>query len=218
MQLLSTVLLVALLGSAVPGAYAAVPAPGDANAGAQKAYECAACHGYNGNSGNPEFPSLAGQDAEYLATQLQAFKDGTRANQIMLGMAAALSPQDMRDIAAYFARQHPGAAGTATTSGAAGARLFHVGDPEHGVPACSSCHGASGQGIPGAAPRLAGQQPAYLRNVLEAWRGGTTWGTSAQAQIMPPIARALSTADVDSLSDYIAGMPQAAAPRQEPAG
>lgn len=211
MQLRSLMFLGSLLAGGMATAYAAAPVHGDAAAGAQKAFACAACHGFDGNSGSPQFPNLAGQDAEYLAAQLQAFKDGQRVNQIMLGMTSALSPQDMRDIAAHFAGQTPAPTTTGTPPPAAGAKLFRDGNPEHGVPACSTCHGAHGGGIPGTAPRLAGQQPEYVRNVLDAWQAGTTWGKSARAQIMPQIAKGLTPAEVAALADYITGMPSTAA-------
>lgn len=207
MQFCNAALLGLLLAGGCSATYAADRPQGDAAAGAQKAFACAACHGFDGNSTSPEFPSLAGQDAGYLAAQLQAFKDGQRANQIMLGMAASLSPQDMRNIAAHFASQQPASATAGPAPSSAGAKLFHDGNPGQGVPACATCHGADGRGIAGTAPRLAGQQPAYLSNVLGAWQAGTTWGTSAQAQIMQPIASKLSAADVSALTDYISRMP-----------
>ena len=105
MQFHRAVLLGSLLIGGSSASYATTPAHGNADAGAQKAFACAACHGLDGNSSSPQFPTLAAQNAEYIAAQLQAFKDGRRANQIMLGMASTLSPQDMRDIAAHFASQ-----------------------------------------------------------------------------------------------------------------
>ena len=210
MQFLSRVLVGSLLACGSFAANAAAPPHGDADAGAQKAFACAACHGFDGNSSSPQFPSLAGQDAEYIAAQLQSFKDGERANQIMLGMASALSPQDMRDIAAHFASQKFESATEDTKPSATGAKLFHDGNPEHAVPACATCHGADGTGIAGTAPRLAGQQSEYVRSVLGAWQAGTTWGKSANAQIMPQIARKLSAADVSALVDYITQMPSTA--------
>ncbi|MEO5810813.1 MAG: c-type cytochrome [Rhodanobacter sp.] len=207
MQLRNAVFLGLLLAGGGSAAYAADPPHGDADAGAQKAFACAACHGFDGNSTTPEFPSLAGQDAEYIAAQLQAFKDGQRANQIMLGMAAALSPQDMRDVAAHFASQKFAPTTTSATPSPAGAKLFQDGAPARDVPACATCHGVDGHGIVGTAPRLAGQQSQYLRNVLGAWQAGTSWGTSAQAQIMQPIASKLSADDVSALADYITQMP-----------
>src|SRR5690606_8692701 len=79
--------------------------PGDAAAGADKAAACAACHGADGNSVDPQYPKIAGQHESYLARQLYLFKDSSRDNAIMLGFASILTPQDMRDIEAYFATQ-----------------------------------------------------------------------------------------------------------------
>jgi cytochrome c553 len=64
-----------------------------------------ACHGPQGNSGNPDWPKLAGQHANYLARQLQAFKSGARKDPLMGPQAVALSDDDINDLAAYFAAQ-----------------------------------------------------------------------------------------------------------------
>ena len=77
-------------------------AAGNAEAGATKAVVCQACHGANGNSTNPQWPSLAGLGADYIVEQLQEFKEGKRNNPIMMPMAAPLSADDMADLAAYF--------------------------------------------------------------------------------------------------------------------
>src|SRR6202021_848880 len=79
-----------------------IPAP-SVEAGATKAATCQACHGANGNSTNPEWPSLAGLGADYIAEQLKNFKDGKRTNAVMAPNAAALSADDMADLGAYFA-------------------------------------------------------------------------------------------------------------------
>ncbi len=70
--------------------------------GKQKAATCFACHGVDGNAVNPQYPRLAGQYNEYLQQALHEYKDGRRKNPIMMGMAAALTDQDIKDIAAYF--------------------------------------------------------------------------------------------------------------------
>lgn len=92
-------------------AHGAVPAPApkpDLERGKQVAATvCAACHGADGNSPAPANPILAGQHADYLAAQLAAYKSGARANPIMAGMSAALTPEDMRNVAAWFAQQAP---------------------------------------------------------------------------------------------------------------
>jgi cytochrome c553 len=85
---------------------AASAAPtGNAEAGKAKSTTCAACHGEDGNSKTGEFPRLAGQHADYLYNALTHYSAGKRKNPIMAGMAAALKPQDMADLAAYFSSQ-----------------------------------------------------------------------------------------------------------------
>ncbi len=76
---------------------------GDAAAGKAKAVTCSGCHGAKGVSAIPSYPNLAGQKAQYLAAQLRAYKSGERKNGIMKGMTAALSEDDIENLAAYFA-------------------------------------------------------------------------------------------------------------------
>lgn len=80
-------------------------AAGDPAAGKEKAQACAACHGTEGNSENPTFPHLAGQYESYLLHALRQYKNGTRTNPIMVGIAKPLADQDMEDLAAFFASQ-----------------------------------------------------------------------------------------------------------------
>lgn len=176
-----------------------------AGAARVRLYGCAVCHGYRGNSTNPEFPNLAGQDAMYLAAQLENFKSGARENQLMRGMASALSSADVRDVAVFFAHQRPimEPAGRRDKSDVASTALFNSGDARRGVPACAECHGIDGAGRASVAPRLAGQQVDYLRTTLTAWHEGATWGTSDQARIMPGIASKLTPAEIDHLAVYI---------------
>lgn len=98
-----TITLIALSFVFVAGAPA--EAAGKAEAGKAKSAVCAACHGADGNSTNAMFPKLAGQHEDYLYQALKDYKAGKRKNPIMNGQAATLSDQDMRDLAAYFARQ-----------------------------------------------------------------------------------------------------------------
>lgn len=78
---------------------------GDAAAGKAKAVACAACHGANGISMNPLWPNLAGQQEQYLAKQITAFRDGTRKDPMMTPMATGLSDADIANLAAYFSAQ-----------------------------------------------------------------------------------------------------------------
>lgn len=94
----------ALIATAAVASFAA-QAGGDAAAGQQKAATCAACHGATGVSPTPMFPTLAGQHESYLAIALKQYRDGERKNATMAPMAAALSDQDIKDLAAFFASQ-----------------------------------------------------------------------------------------------------------------
>ena len=80
-------------------------AGGNASAGKEKSQACVACHGETGVSATPTFPNIAGQYEDYLYTSLAGYKSGERKNAIMSGIVAALSDQDMKDLAAYFAGQ-----------------------------------------------------------------------------------------------------------------
>ena len=98
----------------------------DLKAGEKKAQTCAGCHGPQGNSSNAQFPTLAGQQPIYLVTQLRAFKEGTRENPMMNGMAAGLSDDDIDDLAAYFASQKPKSAGGDPELARQGASKFNM--------------------------------------------------------------------------------------------
>ena len=205
----------------VPAAAGTLPAaplkPGDATAGQAKAAVCGACHGLDGNSSDPQYPKLAGQQAGYIVRQLELFKSGQRPNPIMLGMATPLSPQDMADVAAYFAKQKtlPGIADKTLVS--AGGKLYREGDKTAGIPACMACHGPDGRGNPGALyPHLAGQHAQYVQQVLTAWHSGQPWGKGPHAQIMLTIAGRLSTADIAAVASYIQGL-HTAVPAAAPA-
>lgn len=181
--------------------------PGNATAGQAKAAVCGACHGMDGNSIAPQFPKLAGQNAQYIVRQLTNFKSGKRQNPIMLGMATPLSTQDMRDVAAYFASKTslPGVADQALVE--RGQTLFREGDTARGIPACMACHSIDGRGNPGAMyPQLAGQHAQYIEATLKAWHDGTSWGTSAHAQIMPSIAKRLNAGDIAAVASYVEGL------------
>lgn len=187
----------------------AVPTkPGDAAAGQTKAGACAACHGMDGNSSDAQYPKLAGQNESYIVRQLMNFKSGSRVNAIMQGMAAPLSPQDMHDIGAYFAKQKSLPGVTDDALAGPGGKLFREGDPEREVPACMSCHGPDGHGNPGAVyPQLAGQHADYVQKQLQGWHDGdNAWGSDAHAQIMPSIATRLTTADIAAVASYIEGL------------
>jgi len=77
----------------------------DPEAGKAKTITCAACHGQTGIAVQPIYPNLAGQKEQYLVAAIKAYKSGDRKNPMMQPMIAALSDEDIANIAAYFASQ-----------------------------------------------------------------------------------------------------------------
>ena len=99
---MKTLLKTALVAIPLVVATGTTQAAGDASAGRAKAAVCAACHGPNGVSANPQWPNLAGQKDLYLIKQMKAFRDGTRVDPLMAAQAQPLSDRDIEDLAAYF--------------------------------------------------------------------------------------------------------------------
>lgn len=95
------------LALACIAACASVPALAADTAAARKIVDttCQACHGVDGNSASPDFPKLGGQHPDYLAKALRDYKSGARKNPIMAGFAATLKPDDIDNLAAYYASQ-----------------------------------------------------------------------------------------------------------------
>ena len=193
-------------------ARAADPAKPDVNRGQAIATQvCASCHGADGNSSGGAYPKLAGQHPEYLVKQLMDFKtqpgakQPARNNAIMAGMAAALSSQDVVNVAAYFAAQtpKPGYAHDKNTV-PLGEKIYRAGIAERAVPACASCHGPTGQGIPVQYPRLSGQWAEYTVTQLDAFTQGP--GARNNSDPMHTIASRLSDSDIKAVADYIAGL------------
>ncbi len=99
-------ILIVLSAAALCLPLSAIAASGDADKGAEKAKTCAACHGEAGAKPiQSDYPVLAGQHYDYLVAALNQYKAGKRKNASMNAFAAALKPEDIRDLAAYFASQ-----------------------------------------------------------------------------------------------------------------
>ncbi len=166
---------------------------------------CAACHGADGNSVITTNPKLAQQHPEYIAKQLANFKSGERKNAIMSGMAAGLSPEDMANVAAYFGSQKAKVGSAKTNAaGSLGEKIYRGGIASLGVPACASCHGATGAGIPVQFPRLSGQHADYVVTQLKAFYSGER--ANDNAKVMRMIAAKMSDADMAAVADYIQGL------------
>lgn len=195
----------AALAMGLLGASAA-QAAGDAVKGSEIATTvCVACHGADGNSVITMNPKLAAQHPEYIAKQLKNFKSGERNNAVMSGMVANLTDEDMANLSAYFAAQKAnGGAAKTNGPGSLGEKIYRGGLPGAGVPACASCHGPTGSGIPVHFPRLAGQHAEYTTNQLKIFRTGER--ANDAAQMMRTIAGKLSDNDIAAVADYIQGL------------
>lgn len=171
---------------------------------------CAACHAADGNSQIAANPKLAGQIPEYLYKQLTDFKAAAgkkaeRENPVMAGMVANLSPDDMHNLAAYFASQKakPGAAKSKDLV-ALGQRIYRGGISSEGIAACAACHGPNGAGMPAQYPRLSGQHAEYVGAQLKAFRSGAR--ANDVNATMRGVAGRLSDREIDAVADYIAGL------------
>jgi cytochrome c553 len=164
---------------------------------------CQACHTADGTRGAPANPIIAGQHPEYLLKQLTEFKSGKRKNAVMSGMVAALSEDDMKHLAAFYASKSAktGFAKVKATVGQ-GEQIWRGGVMGKAVPACAGCHSPNGAGMPSQYPRIAGQHADYTEAQLLAFRSGAR-GNNAQ---MTAIAAKMSDAEIKAVADYAAGL------------
>lgn len=203
-----TALLASICAGHILAGHAAEPAakadPAQAQAIVTKV--CAACHAADGNSVSPVNPVLAGQHAEYIAKQLADFKaNKDRKNAVMLGMASALSPQDMQNLGAYFEAQKPkNRAAKDPALVKLGQQVYRGGIMNKGVAACASCHGPTGAGVPAQFPRVGGQYADYSVAQLQSFRAGER--ANDPNRIMRTIAARLSDGEIKAVSEYMAGL------------
>ena len=184
---------------------ASVLAAGSADAGQAKSAVCAACHGVDGNSVNPEWPSLAGQHSGYFAAQIAAFKDQQRQNPLMSAQAASLSEEDADDLAAFYSGQVLASKEAESSAVDRGQRLYRGGNPDRGIAACIACHGPNGLGNPMSGyPVIAGQHSVYLATQLRLYASGER--RSDPNQMMRSIARNMTEEDIKAVSSYIQGL------------
>jgi cytochrome c553 len=187
-------------------------AQGNADNGKAKSITCGACHGVDGNSAISMNPKLAGQHAKYLIKQLTEFKLASqtggkegRNNAVMNGMSAALSEQDILDLAAYYSGQEakPGEASPENIE--QGRKLYVGGDIERGITACVACHGPSGDGTSlSGFPDISGQHSAYIATQLKSFRSGER--ANSLNGMMADIAKRMTDKDIEVISNYVAGL------------
>lgn len=188
------------------------------------AARCSSCHGADGNSPDPQYPKIGGQNADYLRTQLRAFKSGARRSEIMSGQASAITDAQIAELARYFSDQSvkPDVVNDPQLADL-GARIFHSQSRE--APPCMACHGGDGSGPGGRmggmgghmgamsghmrmmmenigdVPNLFGQHAAYTMQQLDAFATGTR-----DSRVMGRIAASLSPRDRRAVAEYLSGL------------
>lgn len=215
MRIAATALLATLALATTPAPAAETSLKGDATAGQTKAAACTACHGLNGNSVNPEWPSIAGQNAHYIRDQVTRIRDLQRPSPLMLPMVKDLSDQDIADLAAFYSTQTPTGLEADPSYWTAGQKLYRNGDVARGIPACTACHGPVGRGVPAAGyPALQAQHSVYTVKQLSDYASGTRYNKDAQgkplagpnAAMMTTIAARLTPEDRRDLASYLQGI------------
>jgi len=167
------------------------------------AERCRDCHGPAGRSGNPDFPKLAGQNADYLTRQLANFKTGVRTSKAMQQEVAALTGGEMRALALYFSAKEIGAEAVADRAQAEiGRKLYFSGNPANGVTACITCHGPEGRGAM-YLPRLAGQHAKYLAAQLHAFREQSRVSAGL---VMHTVVKNVTDAEIAAVTQFLSGM------------
>jgi cytochrome c553 len=169
-------------------ARAKTKAEGDPAAGKAAAAECAGCHGEQGVSAKPAIPSLAGQDAEYFVAAMEAYKDGSRKDESMKGVAAKLGEATMKNLAAHYAALTPQAPKVRKPLS-----LAEI------TERCDRCHGLNGNSVDPRTPMLAAQRADYLEKALHAYRNGARKSTA-----MAAMSEMLGESDVEAVAAHYA--------------
>ena len=220
---LTTVLLVGSSAVKLSHAQTANPGMSESPVHGKKLAEtyCASCHGVDGNSADPQFPKIAGQNPDYIRLQLHAFKNGARASPIMSAPASALTNEQIAELARYFSDQpvKPNVVKDPQLA-RVGSRIFN--EPSRDAPPCVACHGQGGFGPGGMTgghmgmmgghmgmmtgnaaevPNLFGQHATYTAQQLDAFASGARHYT-----VMGPIAASLSSQDRQAVAEYLSGL------------
>jgi cytochrome c553 len=172
----------------------------------QVAQVCARCHGSEKTGPASDLvPILHGQSSAYLKAALTAYSAGSRASGIMQPAASELNAVSAARLAEYYARlELPTRASPSPSADDAaierGRTLANQGDPDNGVPACTSCHGRAAMPT---FPKLSGQHARYMMRQLTLWKRGLNSATDT-AIIMAPIAKRLTDQQMSDVSHYYA--------------
>jgi cytochrome c553 len=181
-------------------------AAGNVQAGQTKASGvCIACHGLDGNSVNPEWPSIAGQHEQYIIKQVRAFRAGERVNALMSPIAMTLTDQDIEDVAAYYTTQKIKGQEAAKSKVELGEKIYRGGVADGKIPACMACHGPDGRGNPAASyAAIHSQHATYVAAQLRAYQKGERH--TDQNEMMRTVAAKLNDQQIDAVAQYIQGL------------
>jgi cytochrome c553 len=206
--------LVRLLFAVLLPCAAAQAAPDVPDTLAQRLAPCMSCHAKQDAQGRPVndryFPRIAGKPAGYLYNQLVNFRDGRRQFPLMTWMVDRLPDDYLREIAGWFASQHPPYPAPANADAPAavlerGRQLVMRGDPARKVPACVACHGERLTGVAPAIPGLMGLPRDYINAQFGAWRNKVRQAHAPDC--MAVIASRLTLDDVSAISGWLAAQP-----------
>ena len=199
------------LASALAGSHAAADGNQRTDTIGQRSAACMACHGKEGRATSDGFfPRIAGKPAGYLYNQLVNFRNGARSYPMMTYMVGHMSDDYLKEIAQYFADQHPPYAAPQPSKASAdtlalGRRLVMAGDASRNIPACISCHGQTLRGALPSIPGLLGLPRDYVNAQIGAWKNGAR--KAAAPDCMALISKQLSAEDVGAVSSWLAAQP-----------
>jgi len=167
--------------------------------------QCSTCHGADGNTTSELYPIIAGQNQEYIANQLKAYRDKTRTNlnaqRFMQGIVSRLSDEDITNLAQYYATLKPEHKHQINdqVKYEIGRELFLKGNTDKGIPACAACHGEKALGNQ-SIPRLAGQNLNYLKRQFAVFH---TNERPSGSSTMQQFVKNLDEAEVNALAEYL---------------
>lgn len=189
-------LCLAITGLLVAGSSAAI----DLTAAELVAQRCSTCHGAQGQSTSPIFPSLAAQNSEYIVKQLTDFRAKKRISETMAPQVVDLSDANITALAAFFSSKPAKVNRVADTDLlAVGRYIYTKGNSWSGVPACTSCHGDKAFGT-ATLPRLAGQNSRYLQSQLKDFNQRTRTNDN---EAMHLVASRLTEMETKAVADYL---------------
>jgi cytochrome c553 len=188
------------LGAALGLLLAVLPAVAHAQTFEARLAACLACHGADGASRIPGTPSLGGQPAFFLITQLFLFREGRRDNEAMTAAATPLTNDDLRAFADAVAKLPPPSPPVTPPDPARFAR----GRAQAGRRFCGACHGADYSGRE-QVPRLANQREEYLLAVMRGFKAGTRIG---YGPAMSEALFGLADEDLLDIAHYLAHLPR----------